>query len=110
MVSNKEYQDTLNACYQLYCFDWCCTHLTKEEVTKTIVEYNEAKDNYEDDYTILNYINDFGFHNECFVCKNEFEHAEFKDTGYMMYLLANHAELFETWMDIIREKVTEDFI
>lgn len=91
-------------CYELYKIDWKYSHMiTKEREMDSIKDYYEGLiDNYIE-YTYEDYIEEFGYNGELYVCFEEFCDAEYYDVDYMCTLLDN-----DRLINIYHEDIEEE--
>lgn len=91
-------------CYELYKIDWKYSHMiTKEREMDSIKDYYEGLiDNYIE-YTYEDYIEEFGYDGELYVCFEEFCDAEYYDVDYMRTLLDND-KLINIYHEDIKEE------
>lgn len=78
-----------NLCYELYKIDWKHSHMITAER-----EMDSLKDYFEtllenNDCTYRDYIEEFGYDGELYVCYAEFCDIEYHDKEYMCSLLNN---------------------
>ena len=76
-------------CYELYKIDWKHSHITKEREMDSIKDYYEGLIDNDSEYTYEDYIEEFGYDGELYVCYEEFCDAEYYDVDYMRTLLDN---------------------
>ena len=76
-------------CYELYKNDWKHSHITKEREMDSIKDYYEGLIDNDSEYTYEDYIEEFGYDGELYVCFEEFCDAEYYDVDYMRTLLDN---------------------
>lgn len=75
-------------CYELYKIDWKYTHMITAQR-----EIDEIKNYYADlvdddtEYTYNDYLEEFGYNGELYVCYEEFLDNEYLDEDYMCKLL-----------------------
>ena len=80
--------DIRKLCYELYKIDWKHSHMiTKEREMDSIKDYYEGL--IDNEYTYEDYIEEFGYDGELYVCFEEFCDAEYYDVDYMRTLLDN---------------------
>ena len=76
-------------CYELYKIDWKHSHITKEREMNSIKDYYEELIDNDNEYTYEDYIEEFGYDGELYVCFEEFYDTEYYDVDYMRTLLDN---------------------
>ena len=76
-------------CYELYKIDWKHFHITKEREMDSIKDYYDGLVNNDYEYTYEDYIEEFGYDGELYVCYEEFCDTEYYDVDYMCTLLDN---------------------
>lgn len=81
--------DIRKLCYELYKIDWKHSHITKEREMDSIKDYYEGLIDNDIEYTYEDYIEEFGYDGELYVCFEEFCDAEYYDVDYMRTLLDN---------------------
>ena len=82
--------DIRKLCYELYKIDWKHSHMiTKERQMDSIKDYYEGLIDNDSEYTYEDYIEEFGYDGELYVCFEEFCNAEYYDVDYMRTLLDN---------------------
>ena len=81
--------DIRKLCYELYKIDWKHSHITKEREMDSIKDYYERLIDNDSEYTYEDYIEEFGYGGELYVCFEEFCDAEYYDVDYMRTLLDN---------------------
>ena len=81
--------DIRKLCYELYKIDWKHSHITKEREMDSIKDYYEGLIDNDSEYTYEDYIEEFGYDGELYVCFEEFCDAEYYDVDYMRTLLDN---------------------
>lgn len=82
--------DIRKLCYELYKIDWKHSHMiTKEREMDSIKDYYEGLIDNDSEYTYEDYIEEFGYDGELYVCYEEFCDAEYYDVDYMRTLLDN---------------------
>ena len=76
--------------YELYKMHWTREHISKERQLAEYRSYYLTKlEDYDDNYTLEDYLFDNGYNGELYVCFDEFIDAEYEDADYMSYLLGN---------------------
>ena len=82
--------DIRKLCYELYKIDWKHSHMiTKEREMDSIKNYYEGLIDNDSEYTYEDYIEEFGYDGELYVCYEEFCDAEYYNVDYMRTLLDN---------------------
>ena len=81
--------DIRKLCYELYKIDWKHSHITKEREMDSIKDYYEGLVDNDSEHTYEDYIEEFGYDGELYVCYEEFCDAEYYDVDYMRTLLDN---------------------
>lgn len=77
-------------CYELYKVDWKhCHMITPEREMDSIKDYHEGLVGNDTDYTYNDYLEEFGYDGELYVCYEEFLDAEYMDEDYICSLLDN---------------------
>lgn len=75
-------------CYELYKVDWKRSHnITAEKEMEAIRDYFFGLVDAYDVYTYEDYLNDFGYDGELYVCYEEFLENEYQDEEYMREIL-----------------------
>ena len=96
--------DIRKLCYELYKIDWKHSHMITKEMEMDLI-----KNCYENlacgdsEYTYDDYINEFGYDGELYVCFEEFCDAEYYDVDYMRTLLDNDKLINIYYKDIEEE-------
>ena len=91
-------------CYELYKIDWKHSHMiTKEREMDSIKDYYEGLIDNDSEYTYEDYIEEFGYGGELYVCYEEFCDAEYYDVDYMRTLLDND-KLINIYHEDIKEE------
>ena len=90
-------------CYELYKIDWKHSHITKEREMDSIKDYYEGLIDNDSEYTYEDYIEEFGYGGELYVCFEEFCDAEYYDVDYMCTLLDN-----DKLINIYHEDIEEE--
>ena len=90
-------------CYELYKIDWKHSHITKEREMDSIKDYYEGLIDNDSEYTYEDYIEEFGYDGELYVCYEEFCDAEYYDVDYMRTLLDND-KLINIYHEDIKEE------
>lgn len=90
-------------CYELYKVDWKHSHMiTAEREMDSIKDYYEGLIdlNNDEEYTYNDYLEDFGYDGELYVCYEEFCDMEYHDKEYMCSLLDNEVLIAMYYKDI----------
>ena len=95
--------DIRKLCYELYKIDWKHSHITKEREMDSIKDYYEGLIDNDSEYTYENYIEEFGYNGELYVCFEEFCDAEYYNVDYMRTLLDN-----DRLINIYHEDIEEE--
>lgn len=96
--------DIRKLCYELYKIDWKHSHMiTKEREMDSIKDYYEGLIDNDSEYTYEDYIEEFGYDGELYVCFEEFCDAEYYDVDYMRTLLDN-----DRLINIYHEDIEEE--
>lgn len=98
-----KYSEELNMisklCYELYKVDWKHSHMiTKDREMDSIKNYYEGLVDDETEYSYNDYLEEFGYDGELYVCYEEFLNAEYLDENYMKELLCNE-KLFKMYLE-----------
>ena len=77
-------------CYELYKVDWKHSHMiTAEREMDSIKNYYEDLVDDDTEYTYNDYLEEFGYDGELYVCYEEFLEVEYLDEDYICSLLDN---------------------
>lgn len=77
-------------CYELYKVDWKHSHMiTAEREMDSIKSYYEDLVDDDTEYTYNDYLEEFGYDGELYVCYEEFLDVEYMDEDYICSLLDN---------------------
>ena len=95
--------DIRKLCYELYKIDWKHSHITKEREMDSIKDYYEGLIDNDSEYTYEDYIEEFGYNGELYVCFEEFCDAEYYNVDYMCTLLDN-----DRLINIYHEDIEEE--
>ena len=95
--------DIRKLCYELYKIDWKHSHITKEREMDSIKDYYERLIDNDSEYTYEDYIEEFGYDGELYVCYEEFCDVEYYDVDYMRTLLDN-----DKLINIYHEDIEEE--
>ena len=90
-------------CYELYKVDWKHSHMiTAEREMDSIKDYYEGLTDMDDtEYTYNDYLEEFGYNGELYVCYEEFLETEYLMEDYICSLLDN-AELIAMYHEDIK--------
>lgn len=93
-------------CYELYKLDWKRSHMITTEIEMDFLkDYYEGLADHEDtEYTYEDYLEEFGYNGELYVCFEEFLETEYLEDDYMTRLL-NNVELSAMYYDDISKQV-----
>lgn len=90
-------------CYELYKIDWKHSHMiTKYREMDSIKDYYEDLVDDDTEYTYNDYLEEFGYDGELYVCYEEFLEAEYLDEDYICSLLDNE-KLIAMYRKAIKE-------
>ena len=90
-------------CYELYKVDWKHSHMiTKDREMDSIKNYYEDLVDDDTEYTYNDYLEEFGYDGELYVCYEEFLEAEYLDVDYICSLLDNE-KLIAMYRKAIKE-------
>lgn len=89
-------------CYELYKADWKRNHITPEIEMDIIKNYYEDCADSDGDYTYDEYLNEFGYDGELYVCYEEFYENEYRDVSYICWLLDNN-KLIEDYIYDVKQ-------
>lgn len=88
-----------NLCYELYKVDWKHSHMiTKEREMDSLKNYYEDLVDNDTDYTYRDYIEEFGYDGELYVCYEEFLDSGYLIEDYIKELLDNE-KLFKMYLE-----------
>ena len=88
-------------CYELYKIDWKHSHMiTKEREMDSIKQYYEGLVDSDTEYTYNDYLEEFGYDGELYVCYEEFCDMEYHDKEYICGLLDNEKLIAMYYKDI----------
>lgn len=96
--------------YELYKIDWKHSHgITEEKELSCIKDYyNEFEEEGEDeDYSYEEYIEEYGYDGECFVCYDEFLDNEYIDGEYIEELIKDK-KLIKLYRKDIKENFSDE--
>lgn len=97
--------DISKLCYELYKVDWKHSHMiTREIEMDSIKDYYEGLVDDDTEYTYEDYLNEFGYGGELYVCYEEFCDMEYHDKEYMCRLLDNE-KLIELYYEDIENDI-----
>lgn len=100
-------------CYELYKVDWKRNHMiTADREMDSIKDYYECVEDMSipyftldgSEYTYNDYLEEFGYDGELYVCYEEFCEIEYLDYGYICSLLDN-----EKLITMYRKDIEENF-
>ena len=97
-------------CYELYKADWKQNHITAEREKKSIKDYYAFLMEEDDEdvnvftYTYNDYLEEFGYDGELYVCYEEFCETEYHEEDYICELLCN-ADLINMYYKDIKWEV-----
>ena len=78
-------------CYELYKIDWKRSHMITPDVEMNMLkDYHKGMVDDLEEYSYDDYIEEFGYNGELYVCFEEFLDAEFRDEEYMSSLLEDN--------------------
>ncbi len=87
-------------CYELYKEDWKLLHgIIREQEKRNMIRYFEEQDT--EGYSYEDYLDDYGYGRQLYVCFDEFLGAEFTDKEYMYKLLNGNTKLFDEYLKVI---------
>ena len=90
-------------CYELYKIDWKHSHMiTKEREMNSVKDYYENLADDDAEYTYDDYLEEFGYDGELYVCYEEFLDNEYLEEDYICGLLDND-ELINMYRKDIKE-------
>ena len=90
-------------CYELCKIDWKHSHMiTKEREMDSIKNYYEDLVDDDTEYTYNDYLEEFGYDGELYVCYEEFLETEYLDEDYICSLLDNE-KLIAMYHNAIKE-------
>ena len=90
-------------CYELYKVDWKHSHMiTAEREMDFIKDYYEGliDINNDEEFTYNDYLEEYGYDGELYVCYEEFCDMEYHDKEYMCSLLNNEVLIAMYYEDI----------
>ena len=92
-------------CYELYKVDWKHSHMiTKEVEMDSIKNYYEGLVDKDVEYTYNDYLEEFGYDGELYVCYEEFLENEYLEEDYICGLLDNAELIILYYQDIHEEE------
>lgn len=92
-------------CYELYKVDWKHSHMiTKEVEMDSIKNYYEGLVDEDVEYTYSDYLEEFGYDGELYVCYEEFLENEYLEEDYICGLLDNAELIILYYQDIHEEE------
>lgn len=90
-------------CYELYKINWKYHHMiTIEREMDSIKDYYENLVDDDTEYTYNDYLEEFGYNGELYVCYEEFLENEYLEKDYMEELLDNE-KLIAMYLKDIKE-------
>lgn len=89
-------------CYELYKIDWKRRHITAEIEMDNIKDYYNGLVNCDTDYTYEDYLSEFGYNGDSYVCYEEFCEYEYLNKDYI-YGLLNSGKLIQMYLEDIGE-------
>ena len=94
-------------CYELYKIDWENSHMiTKDRKMDSIKNYYEDLVGSDEEYTYNDYLEEFGYDGELYVCFEEFLESEYRDKEYIAHLLDND-NLFAIYCKDTKKEIKE---
>lgn len=88
-------------CYELYKVDWKHSHMiTKDREMDSIKDYYEGLVDNETEYSYNDYLEEFGYDGELYVCYEEFLDNEYLEEDYICSLLNNKRLIATYYQDI----------
>lgn len=89
-------------CYELYKVDWKRNHMiTADREMDSIKDYYEGLVDMDDtEYTYNDYLEEFGYDGELYVCYEEFLETEYLEDDYICGLLDNEKLIAMYYQDI----------
>ena len=91
-------------CYELYKINWKHSHMiTAEREMDSIKGYYEGLVDSDTEYTYNDYLEEFGYDGELYVCYEEFLDTEYMDEDYICSLLDNE-KLIAMYRKDIKER------
>lgn len=96
--------------YELYKIDWKHSYgITEDKELCYIKDYYDglAEENADEYYSYEEYIREFGYNGDCYVCYDEFLNYEYLDEKYIEELLDN-TELIKLYRKDIKENFDFD--
>lgn len=91
-------------CYELYKIDWKYSHMiTKDTEMDNIKNYYDGLIDDDSEYTYDDYLEEFGYDGELYVCYDEFLDNEYFEEDYMKELLDNE-KLYNKYLEDLRSK------
>ena len=87
--------------YELYKIDWERNHMiTAERKMDAVKNYFEVIDELEAGYTFEDYLADYGYDGELYVCYDEFLDNEYMEDDYICGLLDNPSLINMYYKDV----------
>ena len=102
-MSNHEKYMISMLCYELYKVDWKHRHMiTADKEMDSIKDYYDGLVDSETEYSYNDYLEEFGYDGELYVCYEEFWESEYRDEDYICGLL-NNDRLITMYREAIKE-------
>lgn len=90
--------DIRKLAYELYKIDWKDSHGIIPRVEKDNLKlYSEYLTDFDSSYSYEDYLEDYGYYGQLYVCFNEFLDYEYQDVAYMKGLFSND-KLFQKYL------------
>lgn len=91
--------DIRSILYAMYQIDWMHSHMITAERWLDVFRryYVEIPEHERNNYTILDYLNDFGYDGELYACFEEFLECEYLDEAYIKHLCGNE-DMFKQYL------------
>ena len=91
-------------CYELYKIDWKYSHMiTKDMEMDNIKNYYDCLIDEDYEYTYDDYLEEFGYDGELYVCYDEFLDNEYLEEDYIKELLDNE-KLYNKYLEDLKSK------
>lgn len=88
-------------CYELYKVDWKRSHMiTEKREMDSIKDYYKGLVDNDTEYIYNDYLEEFGYDGELYVCYEEFLDMEYHDKEYMCSLLGDEELISLYYKDI----------
>ena len=92
-------------CYELYKIDWKRSHMITYQMEMDLMkDYYEGLVDHDSVYTYNDYLEEFGYNDELYVCFEEFYDNEYLDKAYIKQLLDND-KLFAEYEEHLKQRV-----